>query len=107
MRVKQWFFYYNEWQKKMCLKNWVTTLFSWAFWLAVTAMSVLVLWGVALKMYNTNLKHERNRCNSYGVTTERDAKYVHTAWGSWECFVSVDGVWVLREQVWANGQGGK
>lgn len=94
MKIKRWFIDDNNYFAKGYVRGWL-----WG------ALAVLVLWGASVGIYTLAVNNSRNQCKAYSEATLRDAKFVKTAFLTWECFVRVDGQWVLKQQVWTNGEG--
>ena len=92
MKIKRLFYAYGG------VRDWI--------WITLaTILAVCVLWAAGAGIYTLAANNGRNQCKGYGEATLRDTKYVKTAFLSWECFVRVDGQWVLKQQVWTNGEG--
>lgn len=78
--------------------------YRWNIWgWGWTFIGVITVWGLGWGGYNIALNVSRTSCQSYGEKSSRETEYVNLSWGEWGCFVNVDGIWVLKEQVWANG----
>jgi hypothetical protein len=92
MKIERWFYAYGA------LRDWVV-------YALVSLLVGLVLWGASVGIYTLAVNSARDQCRAYSEATLRDTKYVKTAFLSWECFVRVDGQWVLKQQVWTNGKG--
>lgn len=91
-RIKNWFYINSSYG----FRDWVH--YAW-----ISIVTVVVLGLLVGGCYKLQIRFARQKCQAYSERTLRDAELVNTTFLSWECFVKVDGQWVLRDQVWDNG----